>query len=411
MSKFLFVIAILSATLLLACSAVSDRASSVETSAPEPAPFSNQSLDSTIGQGAAAIEMAPGLPDEFMFMEPEAAEFSKAGGVDFEIAGAPPADGGTTSPLQTAQRRVISNASLSVEVEVVEAAIDQVRAIAEGVGGFVEHLSSFGSAENQQANMTVRVPQDQFTSAVERIADLGEVQNRNLGSEDVSEQFIDLEARLKSALREEESLLSLLERANQVNEILTIERELSRVRSEIERLQGQLNFLERRVDLATISVALFPPGQRLPDPPGANLAIAESKVSGRVDEVKNLVDTLGGEIDRVFRSTRDGRERADVSFRVFPKDFGQAMTVLESEGEIIFREVREGSSTANESEAPKEPNARIDVTFTEPESSTLALVLWIVLPIVGVLVVIGLGVAFFLTYQAGRNRRDRFMTA
>ena len=88
---------------------------------------------------------------------------------------------------------------------------------------------------------------------------MGKVQSKNLGSEDVSERFIDLQARLKSSLREDESLLSLLDRTSTVIEVLAIERELTRVRLDIERLQGQVNFLERRIDLATITVSLSSP--------------------------------------------------------------------------------------------------------------------------------------------------------
>ena len=165
----------------------------------------------------------------------------------------------SASALQTVQRKVISSASVSLEVEDVQESTVQVRVIAESLGGFVEQLSSFGGTERQRANMTIRVLQDQFFSALERIEALGKVQSRNIGSEDVSEQFIDLEARLKSALSEEESLLKLLGRAGAVSEILAIERELARVRSEIERFQGQLNFLERRGDLATIKVDFSSP--------------------------------------------------------------------------------------------------------------------------------------------------------
>ena len=74
----------------------------------------------------------------------------------------------------------------------------------------------------------------------------------------MSSQFIDLEAQLNSAQRREQSLLSLLEKAVKLNDILTLEQQLNRVRTEIERLQGQLNFLDRRVELATINVFLFP---------------------------------------------------------------------------------------------------------------------------------------------------------
>jgi hypothetical protein len=319
-----------------------------------------------------------------------------------EDSGEPP------SQIETAQRRVISSASISIQVEAVQEAVNQVRTIAESLGGFVEQLSSSGGANHQQAFLTIRVPQDQFFPAMERLEGLGEVQSRNVGSEDVSERFIDLEARLKSALREEESLLSLLERAQQVSEVLTIERELSRVRSEIERLQGQLNFLERRVDLATISVSLFPPPEELPEPPSASMSVELANVSGRVNEVKNLVSSLGGEVDRVFLSSRDGRERADITFRVFPKDFAQAIEFLEGTGKVRSKELREGTSDAAAAEQPEEPNASIGVSLAQPEPSNTGLIIAIAAPIGGVVLVVALAVAFFFTYQAGRHRRERF---
>jgi hypothetical protein len=273
----------------------------------------------------------------------------------------------------------------------------------------VEQLSSSGEANRHQAHLTIRVPQDQFFPALERLEGLGEVRSRNVGSEDVSERFIDLEARLRSSLREEESLLNLLSRANQVSEVLTIERELSRVRAEIERLQGQLNFLERRVELATISISLYPPAETVPQPPSASLVVEQSNVSGRVEEVKNLVAGMNGEVDRVLLSVRDGRERADISFRVFPADFGQAVEFLESNGKVRSKDLREGAGgSAGSSHQPDSPNAVIGVIFMEPEGANIRLITIIAGAVGGVALVIVLAAAFYFTYRAGRNRRDRY---
>jgi len=269
-----------------------------------------------------------------------------------------PAEGsgssGPTTPLQTAQRQVISTASISIEVKEVQVASAEVRRIADSLGGFVERLSSSGGANSQQANITIRVPQDQFFTAVERLKNLGEVQNQNLGSEDVSERFIDLKARLSSAEREERSLLSLLERNLKVSEILTIERELSRIRSEIERFQGQLNFLERRVDLATINVFLFPPKERVAQPPSGSLEVESTDVSARVTEIKNKINSLGGMVDRAILSLRDGRERADISFRVFPEHFDETMGSSEQGGAGRSRSARRGNGARQGAQRPNQ---------------------------------------------------------
>ncbi len=414
MGKILVIITIFASVMLLACGSVSEPA--VRQSADSEKGGTSNSLSSGQDFSAEGPRGPAGPEGGFDFGDSDGMGFAPAP-TPAPFATAAPAQalppaledsGESSAQLETAQRRVISTASISIEVEAVQDAVNQVRTIAESLGGFVEQLSSSGGSNQQQAYLTIRVPQDQFFPAMERLEGLGEVQSRNVGSEDVSEQFIDMEARLKSALREEESLLSLLERAQQVSEILTIERELSRVRSEIERLQGQLNFLERRVELATISVSLFPPQEEVPVPPSASLSMELPDVSSRVNEVKTLVSSLGGEVDQVFLSSREGRERADISFRVFPKDFGKAIEFLEGNGKVLSKELREGTSGPAASEPPEEPNASIGVSLVEPEPSNTGLIIAIAAPISGVILAVALAVAFYFTYQAGRHRRERF---
>ncbi|MCH8225760.1 MAG: DUF4349 domain-containing protein, partial [Chloroflexi bacterium] len=308
--------------------------------------------------------------------------------------------------LQTAQRKVISTASISLEVEEVESTIKQVQAVVEGMGGFVENLSSSGGSRSgeQYANMTLRVPQDRFLAAVEAVENLGVVLNRNLGSEDVSERFIDLEARLKSSLREEQSLLSLLGRTSTVSEILTIERELARIRADVERFQGQLNFLERRVDLATIHLSMVPPQGSGGEPPSAILRIEVAMVGQEVDSIKALVASVGGSVDRVFLSLRDGQERADISLRVFSKDFSKTIAFLEQTGDVKTKEItEEKTGTEDEARPSPRPDATIQVFFIgEGEGISVRRVALIVAIIGGVLLVL---VVVFLVFNAIRDGR------
>ena len=315
----------------------------------------------------------------------------------------PPSQPGQAGPA--AERKIIFIASLSIEVEEVEAAVDRARAVAESLGGFVEHLSSSGGSETPRADLTIRIPQTGFSDALEHIESLGEVQFRNLGSEDVTEQFIDLGARLKSSLAEEKSLLALLERSNSVTEILTVERELARVRADVERAQGQLNFLERRVDLATIHVSLFLPGSGPFNPPVANFTIDASDVSEQVNRLKGYVAGLGGAIDQVYLSTYEGGERAEVTFRVFSQDFYQASAFIEDQGKLRNRNIREGILILTGEETPraKRPDARIDVVYLDESFDFQP---WmVVFGIVLVLALAGLmAVLLRIAYRRGRRR-------
>ena len=301
------------------------------------------------------------------------------------------------------QRQIISQGSMSVEVPDVSFAAARVRAIAESVGGFVEQLSSNGVGEFRQSTLTVRVPQAEFFSVFEQIKALGEVQNENAGSNDVTEQFIDLEARLKSAQRKELSLLSLLDRADKISEILIIEQELSRVRSELERLQGQLNLLERRVDLATISVFLTTPPKDSGQAPSGSLTIESSDVGGSANTIKAVVSQVGGEIDQVFTSIQDGRQRVMMTVRVFAKDFDLLVAAVEDQGGLVSKEVREGKAGDSESD---EPNARLDIAFQEKEASTLGRNLAILAPLGSIGLIAVLGAMLYGAYRMGIRRGD-----
>ena len=390
MKRFLFTLAALvSVVILAACSSDGDSFATSESSANDSA-VTQSSVSSGFAVGAPAAP-APSVD----FSRPES--FGDDGSI------------GSKSSLQLAERMVISTGSISVEVEVVQASVQGVQAIAEGLGGFVEQLSSFGDADRQRASITIRVPQNQFNTALERIRLLGDVQSENIGSEDVSEQFIDLEARLKSAQREEESLLSLLGRAQNVSDILTIERELSRVRSDIERYQGQLNFLERRVDLSTIYIELFPPDEEGYQAPSLSANIAVGDVEGRLEAIKALVTGMNGELDRVSYSESNGTQRADLTIRVFAADFDAAVSSIESDGEIVFKEIQEGAGEPPVAAPGDEPDARISLALTEKdETSTTEIVVSIIL----ILLAIGLivGVPYGL-YRYGHKRGSQGQAA
>lgn len=365
----------------------------VPSIAPSPSGSSG-----SFGSSTMALTVTGDSEDSFRLSKGEAAAPAS------ESAG-----GGTVSVMNAAaDRQIISQGSMSVQVQNVPAASAQVRAIAEGVGGFVEQLSSFGVDEFQETTMSVRVPQDEFFSVFEQIKSLGKVQSENAGSEDVTERFIDLEARLKSSQREEESLLSLLDRANQVSEILTIERELARVRTELEQVQGQLNFLERRVDLATITVFLSPPQQDEAKAPSGSLSIETSDVGGSVNSVKSVVSQAGGEIDQVYTSIQDGRERTVMTVRVFSDDFNFLVSAVESQGGLVFKEIREGQegdvvSPLTDSD---EPNARLEIELQEPESSDLGRDLAIYTPIGSVALVVVLGLLLYGAFRMGQRHED-----
>jgi len=158
--------------------------------------------------------------------------------------------------LEVFGRKVIFTANLRLKVKDVDSAIEEIRRIAEGVEGFASGVSTSKKDEHKVGYMSIRVPQEDFYVVIWEIEKLGEVESKDVRGEDVTEQYIDLKARLSNLQKHETRLLEILAVAKTVDEILRVESELNRVRGEIEQLTGQLQYLERRVELATITVSL-----------------------------------------------------------------------------------------------------------------------------------------------------------
>ena len=358
MTRLLAAIALILVLLaVVACSGDDEEAAFFSTTAT-----SADSFDMAMEESAMAIAApaAPAAAAPEAMMEKAVAD------------GAPGSAGGT---LQLADRKIISTGNITVEVEDVESAVTAVEAIVEGMGGYVEQLSRSGGDEFSRASLTLRVPQGQFGSTYDRLRGLGEVLNEHQGSEDVSEQFIDLEARLNSAKREEQSFLNLLGRANTVSDVLTIERELARVRSDIERYQGQLDFLSRRVDLSTIWVELVPEEGPFIEKPFGNLRLTVDDVPGSLDTVRRIIASYNGEIRGGTIFDDEGGQSANLEARVFYADFRTVLNELERVGDVEAKSIREPvywTSTGARSGSPARRSSCSWRNRTTPGSSSLA---------------------------------------
>jgi hypothetical protein len=154
-------------------------------------------------------------------------------------------DAGSQEAPQVA-RQVIYSAGLRLVVVSTAAAQASVKEIAVACGGWM--------SESDARSITIRVPAAQFDAALERIALLGEVADRNVRAQDVTEQMLELDIRLENAKRMRERLLAHLEKSTKVEDTLRIEAELGRVTLEIESIEGKLRLLRSQVAMSTIRV-------------------------------------------------------------------------------------------------------------------------------------------------------------
>ena len=299
------------------------------------------------------------------------------------------------------ERQIVSQASLTVEVRNVNAATTQLRGLVESTGGFIEHISTSGGPNPEFGSAVVRVPGERFVETLDRIEGLGRPLEQSLGQRDVTGQAIDLEARLRSERSAEQSLLKLLDRAASVTDVLTVEREHARVRATVERLQGELEYLQRSVALATIAVSFTLPPGAVPIAPSASMQIEVGDVEGSVRHVRDLVGAAGGRMEQVTVSTRTNGQDAFLSFEAPASAFESLLTSLAGDGVIIYREVRSDGRLPSAG-SDDDLQARFNVTLQTPEESDL----WgdVVLPAGGALAALVIVVVAALAIRARRRR-------
>jgi hypothetical protein len=174
-----------------------------------------------------------------------------------------------------------------------QAAINDITNITLNSGGFVSSssINDIGSSR-QSGFLTARVPQDKFYPAIEKIESLGTRKQRQVSGQDITEEFIDLGARLDNLKKQETRLLDILKMAATVKDIIEVEHELERVRGEIERLTGRLNYLNQSVEMSTITVNVIEPTPIAGEDWGISEALGDA-VRGFIESIKGLIIFTG----------------------------------------------------------------------------------------------------------------------
>jgi len=160
--------------------------------------------------------------------------------------------------VQDFDRKIVKTAELGIRANEVRDAAAKAQQIAAGYGGSVlsSQIEGDGSVS---ADLVLLVPSPEFEAALDELRGLGKkVTTDTVRGEDVTEEFVDLESRERNLLAAEQSLLEIYDRANSVNAALSIERELTVVRGEIEQVQGRIKYLENRTDSSQISLSIQP---------------------------------------------------------------------------------------------------------------------------------------------------------
>ena len=252
-SNLAHVILVLLALAIAACGGGGDDAA-VETKGSSASPPGGQAAGgANTGQPARGNVMdgsqstSSGAPNSVV------GEAAQTSGKQAEsgAASAPPA-------AEDYDRVVIRSGTIGLQAKDVGKAIGDVRHVAATNGGFISESNRRQERDSLVADLTVTVPSANFEKAYEALGGIGKVVSGTSDSSDVTEEFVDLQARQRHLEATETSLIALLDKATNMEEILTVRRELGTVQAQLEQVKGRARYLSSRATMSTISVSLRP---------------------------------------------------------------------------------------------------------------------------------------------------------
>ena len=190
-----------------------------------------------------------------------------------DAVGASAQTSGTRGPGTVATNMIIRSGNASLEVDSLELAIAAVQRIATSLGGWVGNTSlTSGDYQVRSATIELKIPAARYDEALTGLKPVGTIDTSASEAQDVGEEFVDVSARASNSRRLEERLVALLTtRSGKLEDVLAVERELARVREEIERYEGRLRFLRTRVATSTLLVTVHERAPLVSASPGENV--------------------------------------------------------------------------------------------------------------------------------------------
>src|SRR5436309_1002636 len=343
-----------------------ERYAQVEVAAPQPP----ESRPGQAGAPARSGGVAAGRPQDLALEAPPAAaatrskfhEEGKAAGTtvapakaaqpearDVETLVVPENDAmgeeATQSPVESpaaalANRKLIRNATVELEIVSFDDAVQKITAFANEERGYVATTSSEKQANGKlKGEIVVKVLPENLDHFLQKLRGIGQLKNQTLGTEDVTKAYFDTDARLKNARVMEQRLIDMLKtKTGKVSDLLQVEKELGRVREEIEKMQGELKYWDSQVQFATVTISLAE--KELEEPAAflikerAQLALYAPDVEKIYNDIKSLaspkVQITNANLDRDY----SGRVSARLSMLIAPEESDAVIGKVKGTGRV-----------------------------------------------------------------------------
>jgi hypothetical protein len=355
-------------------------------SAPEPATTAAPSSESErmIVTGSSiptAQESGPNptlsLNREFVNKSKGPAEKSPAAETQALMAPPDASDAATPNPA-LANRKLIRNATVELEIASFDTAVQKITAFANEERGYVATTSSEKQENGKlKGEVVVKVLPENLDRFLQKVRGLGELKNQTLGTEDVTKAYFDTEARLKNAHVMEQRLIEMLKtKTGKVSDLLQVEKELGRVREEIEKMQGELKFWDSQVQFATVTISLAEIDLEEPAKfllkERAQLALYTPEVEKVYNDIKGLasakVQITNAQLDR----DNAGRVSARMSMLIEPDDSDAVIGKIKAMGRVEnfqmqTQRIAQGGEGMSENAKTKRDKVELNITVSRDE--------------------------------------------
>ena len=285
--------------------------------------------------------------------------------------------GETPAPV-SANRKLIRNATVELEIARFDDAVQKITAFANEERGYVATTNSEKQANGKlRGQVVVKLVPENLDRFLQKVRGLGELKNQTLGTEDVTKAYLDTDARLKNARVMEQRLIDMLNtKTGKVSDLLQVEKELGRVREEIEKMQGELKYWDSQVQFATVTISLAEKDMEEPAAfllkERAQLALYAPDVEKIYNDIKSLaspkVQITNAQLNRDY----SGRVSARMSMLIAPeeseglirrvKGFGRAENF-----QTQTERIAQGGSGMSENARTKRDKVELNVTISREE--------------------------------------------
>lgn len=238
----------------------------------EPVGYDKVPAESSLGRGEMAV---PSPPQEMP--------------APFQAKTDTPVSGQKESS-EDSEQKIIRTASLSLEVSDVKDTAEEIERVAAENKGLIQSSSIYGGQNNQYSgSITIRVPSERFDDLITRINQEGKVISYSTSAQDVTEEYIDLNAQKRALTTQLEQYNRILTQAVNVSEILEVQREIERVQVDLDRIVGRMKYLENRISFSTVTITLSEPAQVITSSGQSVASVINEGISGFIEMITFLI--------------------------------------------------------------------------------------------------------------------------